>query len=138
MQAPQMPKAARHRVAVHVYDRIRETLGTGRLDVELPAGATLAALFAELARRYDPRFAALADDEESPFGVNALVLDGRRVAMPRDAGLELSDGAELHLIPPIGGGSGAPPAASARSEEGLAKLLLVGRARERDELVSRR
>ena len=92
------------RVAVHVYDRIRESLGTGRLVAELPPRANLAALFAELAARYDPRFAQLPDDEDSPFGVNALVLNGRRVAMPRDAELELSDGDELHLIPPIGGG----------------------------------
>ena len=92
------------RATVHVYDRIRQALGTGRLEVELPEGATLADLFAELAERYDPRFAALPDDEESPFGVNALVLNARRVALPRDAELTLSDGAELHLIPPIGGG----------------------------------
>lgn len=92
------------RVRVHVYDRIRQALGTGRLEVELPAGATLADLFVDLAARYDPRFAALPDDEESPFGVNALILDGRRVALPRDAKLALADGAELHLIPPIGGG----------------------------------
>ena len=92
------------RVVVHVYDRIRAALGTGRLVAELPSGATLAALFADLADRYDPRFAHLPDDEESPFGVNALVLNGRRVSMPRDAGIELSDGDELHLIPPIGGG----------------------------------
>jgi molybdopterin converting factor small subunit len=92
------------RVRVHVYDRIRQALGRGRLEVELPAGATLADLFADLAARYDPRFAALPDDEESPFGVNALILDGRRVALPRDANLALADGAELHLIPPIGGG----------------------------------
>ena len=91
-------------VVVHVYDRIRAALGTGRLVVELPPGATLAALFSELADRYDPRFAQLPDDEESPFGVNALVLNGRRVTMPRDAGVALSDGDELHLIPPIGGG----------------------------------
>ncbi|MBA2449440.1 MAG: MoaD/ThiS family protein [Chloroflexi bacterium] len=93
------------RVTVHVYDRIRQTLGTRRIEVRLPESATLAALFAELAERYDPRFAALPDDEDSPFGVNALILDGRRVAMPRDADLELTNGAELHLIPPIGGGS---------------------------------
>jgi len=92
------------RVSLRVYDRIRETLGTGRLEAELPEGATLAALFMHLGERYDPRFAALPDDEESPFGVNALILDGRRVALPRDADLELADGAELHLIPPIGGG----------------------------------
>ena len=91
-------------VTVHVYDRIRDSLGTGRLVADLPAHANLGALFAELARRYDARFAQLPDDEESPFGVNALVLNGRRVSMPRDAGLELSDGDELHLIPPIGGG----------------------------------
>ena len=95
-------------VTVHVYDRIRQTLGTGRLEVDLPEPATLAVLFAELGERYDPRFAALPDDEDSPFGVNALVLDGHRVAMPRDGDLELADGAELHLIPPIGGGGEAP------------------------------
>ena len=91
-------------MTIHVYDRIRATLGKSRLDAELPPGATLEALFAQLAERYDPRFAALPDDEESPFGVNALVLNGRRVVMPRDAGLALADGDELHLIPPIGGG----------------------------------
>ena len=95
------------RVTVHVYDRIRDSLGSGRLVAELPPGSDLAALFAELAERYDPRFAALPNDEDSPFGVNALVLNGRRVVMPRDARVALADGDELHLIPPIGGGSNA-------------------------------
>ena len=93
------------RVTVHVYDRIRDSLGSSRLVTELPPGSDLAALFADLAERYDPRFAALPNDEDSPFGVNALVLNGRRVVMPRDAWVALADGDELHLIPPIGGGS---------------------------------
>ena len=93
------------RVTVHVYDRIRDSLGSGRLVAELPAGSDLATLFSELAERYDPRFAALPNDEDSPFGVNALVLNSRLVMMPRDARVALADGDELHLIPPIGGGS---------------------------------
>ncbi len=100
-----MPAGATYRVIVHVYDRMRDSLGTGTLVAELPPGADLGKLFAELAARYDPRFAALPNDENSPFGVNALVLNGRRVSMPREAALQLSDGDELHLIPPIGGGA---------------------------------
>lgn len=92
------------RVTVHLYDRIRDALGLKRVETRLPPGADLQMLFDALANRYDSRFARLPDDEESPFGVNTLVLNGRRVAMPRDAGLALSDGDELHLIPPIGGG----------------------------------
>ncbi len=92
------------RVTVHVYDRIRDALGAGRLAADLPDGADLGMLFAELATHYDPHFAELPNDEESPFGVNALVLNGRRVSMPRDASLRLADGDQLHLIPPIGGG----------------------------------
>ena len=106
----------------------------------------LADLFVDLASRYDPRFAALPDDEESPFGVNALILDGRRVALPRDANLALADGAELHLIPAhrrrlSGGRSGSSAwrrgaEVSGLREEDLAQLLLVRRARQGDDLVS--
>lgn len=92
------------KVTLHLYDELRDLLGQRRLVVSLPAGATLGDLFAQLAREVDPRFAALPNDDRSPFGVNVLVLEGRRIELPRDAGRPLRDGDELHLIPPIAGG----------------------------------
>jgi molybdopterin converting factor small subunit len=92
------------RVSVCVYDHIRDELGRGRLVLELPVGSTVGQLFERLAAEY-PLFRQLTDDDSSLYGVNLLVLDGKRLAFPRDTAQALEDNAELHLIPPITGGS---------------------------------
>lgn len=92
------------RISVCVYDHIRDELGRGRLLVELPVGSTVGQLFERLAAEY-PLFRQLTDDDSSLYGVNLLVLDGERLAFPRDTARALEDNAELHLIPPITGGT---------------------------------
>jgi molybdopterin converting factor small subunit len=101
------------RVTVNVYDHIREALGRGRLEVELPVGSSVKDLFRHLAAQTHPLFGQLVDDDSSLYGVNLLILDGDRLSFPGDLTRRLSPGAQLHLIPPITGGcakSGPPRA----------------------------
>ena len=92
------------RVTVNVYDHIREALGRGRLEVELPAGSRVKDLFQYLAAETHPLFGQLGDDDSSLYGVNLLILDGDRLSFPGDLARPLSADAQLHLIPPITGG----------------------------------
>ena len=78
------------RVKVLVFASYAEALGTGALDLELPAGATVAACVAEVRRR---------TGEGVPPA--PLVAVNRRYA---PAERPLSDGDEVAFIPPVAGG----------------------------------
>lgn len=92
------------RVTVYVYDHIKDELGRGNVSLELPAGSTIGDMLGRLVTEVHPLFGQLGDDDSTLYGVNLLVLDGERLTLPRDADRPLSDGAEVHLIPPIAGG----------------------------------
>jgi molybdopterin converting factor subunit 1 len=81
-------------VVVRCFASVRELFGQEALRLELPEGATLAALEAELARRR-PDFARLP----LARAVN------RAYARPEQV---LHDGDEVAFIPPISGGAGVP------------------------------
>ena len=91
-------------VRVYVYDHIRDKLGRGQVEVELPVGTTVAGLFRQLASEAHPLFGRLTEDDSSLYGVNLLVLNGERIRFPADISRELQADAVLHLIPPITGG----------------------------------
>ncbi len=80
------------RVTVRTFAALREALGGGSLDLELPDGATVGEAVAALAARA-PRAGPLL--ERSACAVNA-----RYAAR----GERLSSGDELALIPPVSGG----------------------------------
>lgn len=84
-------------VRVRLFAALREAAGTG--ETELPPGPLPAALDA-LRAAHGPRFAAV-------LAVSTVLVDGQPVR--RDATVDVPDGAELALLPPVSGGStGAP------------------------------
>jgi molybdopterin converting factor subunit 1 len=70
----------------------RERLGTDRLEIELPADATVADLVADVVRRY-PELATLL--RNARFAVNREYLPATTVLRPGD---------EVAFIPPVAGG----------------------------------
>jgi len=80
-------------VRVRMFAALRDAAGTG--DAEVPPG-TLPALLALLRERYGQGFADV-------LARCSVLLDGR-VVTP-DASIEVVDGAELALLPPVSGGA---------------------------------
>jgi len=79
-------------VAVRLFGPAREAAGSGRVELDLPAGATAADLVGELAARY-PALAGLLP--RSRVAVNLEYVDG---------GTRLVPGDEVAILPPVGGG----------------------------------
>jgi len=96
-------------VRVRMFAALREAAGTG--DAEVPPG-TLPALLALLRERYGRGFADV-------LARCSILLDGR-VVTP-DAPVEVSDGAELALLPPVSGGARR---AGERRRRGAGRSLL--------------
>ena len=79
-------------VKILAFGRIRETLGYGEGTFELRGAATPRALFAEL-QAASPALEPLC--ASTRFARNGTLVD---------AETELSDGDEIALLPPVGGG----------------------------------
>jgi molybdopterin converting factor subunit 1 len=79
-------------IRVLAFARLREILGTSQLGLELPSGASVADAWSVLLRNY----VALAAERDS----TRAAINGRIVAFDT----QLSDGDELALLPPVGGG----------------------------------
>jgi molybdopterin synthase catalytic subunit len=82
------------RVRVRCFALAADLLGGRQSDVELPAGATVGDLLAELGRKF-PGFAQLA-----PRILAAMAEEYVDRSRP------LKDGDEVVIIPPVSGGSG--------------------------------
>jgi sulfur-carrier protein len=110
-------------VQVRLFAALREAAGTSRTDV---APGALGDVLAELSARYGERFAQL-------LPACSILVDGE----PAGADAEVTDGAELVLLPPVSGGAtdveGAAPAVgqlallSATVPLVLVAALLAGR-----------
>lgn len=79
-------------VRVRLFAALREAAGTGE---ELTSAGPLAAVLEALCSRHGERFASV-------LAVSSIVLDDQPVA--RGATVEVPDGAELALLPPVSGG----------------------------------
>lgn len=84
------------RVLVRLFASYREAAGVGRIDLELPPGATVRDAIAEIARRHP------------------LITEGRSVVIAKNreyvgADEPLADGDEVALIPPVSGGAATAP-----------------------------
>jgi len=89
-------------VRVRLFAALREAAGAG--EEQVPA-APLPAVLAGLRDRHGERFAAV-------LAVSSVLVDGNPV--PRDAAVDVPDGAELALLPPVSGGAAARRGADRR------------------------
>ncbi|HTX56552.1 MAG TPA: MoaD/ThiS family protein [Candidatus Acidoferrales bacterium] len=80
-------------VRVRAFARLRELLGEHEFEMQLPQGATLADCW-EAVRARNPRIDALAS-------VTRIARNGRVVALLHE---RVTDGDEIALLPPVGGG----------------------------------
>lgn len=80
-------------VRVRMFAALREAAGAG--EETLPSGPLPTVLDA-LRARHDAQFAEV-------LAISTVLLDGH--ATPRDAAVEVPDGAELALLPPVSGGA---------------------------------
>ncbi len=80
------------RIQVRAFARTRELLGSGSIDLELPAGSTVADAWIALEAR-SPLLRDLA--------ASTRLARNARIVKREDA---LADGDELALLPPVGGG----------------------------------
>jgi molybdopterin converting factor subunit 1 len=78
------------KIMVMLFAGAREKLGTGRLEQELPEGATLQALIDTLYRTYPE-----LESVHAKFAVNAAYAQAETV---------LRHGDQVACIPPVGGG----------------------------------
>lgn len=92
------------RVTVRVGEPLRRALGHTRLDLTLPAGATLADVVAHLDATY-PDFARRyrGEDLGHPFPYR-LYLNRQAVDAAEAATRTLADGDLVHILIPVGGG----------------------------------
>lgn len=79
---------------VRLFAALREAAGTDEEQVE---AAPLQALLDDLCARHGDLFA-------SRLSVSTVLIDG--TATPRDAVIDVPDGAEVALLPPVSGGCG--------------------------------
>jgi molybdopterin converting factor subunit 1 len=82
------------RVTVRLFARLRELVGAGDLTVDVPAGATVADVWAALVAAH-PEAAAYARSMSC-----AVNLDYAKMTAP------VRDGDEVAFLPPVSGGSG--------------------------------
>ncbi len=80
------------RVRVLAFARLRELLGVGQREVEVPANATIEALWSQLLPAAAPASALRASTR---FARNGTLVDGATA---------LAEGDEIALMPPVGGG----------------------------------
>lgn len=79
-------------VTVRLFARLRDLVGAGELDREVPSGATVRTVWDELVREY-PQIAPYADSMSC-----AVNIDYARMTTA------VSDGDEVAFLPPVSGG----------------------------------
>ncbi len=84
------------RVTIRLFARLREIAGAGELVLDVPAPATLGAVWAELASRHP---------ELAPYAASVSVARNLEYARMDTA---VSDGDEIAFLPPVSGGTCGP------------------------------
>ena len=91
------------RVSVSFLGALEDQIGRQSVLMELPPGATFRDLLDAIAPIVGDRLAGWAWDRERR-SFTKLVLVSRNLVDIRDEGIQLADGDEILVLPPIGGG----------------------------------
>lgn len=93
------------KVKVRTFSVIRDVLGADLVEVEVGTPETVSGLFSALVRKYGDRFKNLIWDSNTgqmdPF---LLVLNGAMIRSTVDMDRKITDGDEIAIIFPVGGG----------------------------------
>ena len=93
------------KVKVRTFSVIRDVLGADLVEVEVGTPETVGGLFAALVRKHGERFKNLIWDSNTgqmdPF---LLVLNGAMIRSTVDMDRKITDGDEIAIIFPVGGG----------------------------------
>jgi len=92
------------RVKVNLYFPFRRELPEGEIVLELPEGASAGEAVAALAARFPVLQEKLYDSRGNLKRLAAALVDGTSVQFLQGFSTPLSDGDELTLLPPVGGG----------------------------------
>ena len=93
------------KVKVRTFSVIRDVLGADLVEIEVGAPETVGGLFSALVQKYGERFKNLIWDSDTgqmdPF---LLVLNGAMIRSTVDMDKKITDGDEIAIIFPVGGG----------------------------------
>lgn len=109
------------------FATFREAVGSKLAEREVPEGATVGDVLADLEAEYDGLAGELIEDGELRPQINVL-LDGREVLHMEGIDTALSDGDTLAIFPPVAGGADCANAESderVESYRGISRRLAV-------------
>lgn len=91
---------------VRLFASIRELAGTREEHLHLAEGANIRKLLTILCERFGSEFAEYVIDQKTglPRPQIQILVNGKSLASLKGIDTELTDGAEVALMPPVGGG----------------------------------
>lgn len=92
------------RVLVKLFGEFREAAGSDRVELDVPAEATVGDVLTELARRHPKVGASLYDDEGEVRAYLHVFLNGENVEGASGLRTPVDDGDVVTFFPPVGGG----------------------------------
>ncbi|MFH0847934.1 MAG: ubiquitin-like small modifier protein 1 [archaeon] len=94
------------KVNVRLFASIRELAGTKEERLDLTEGSSVKKLLEILCKRFGLEFARYVTDLDSglPRSQIQILVNGKSLASLKGVDTELTDGAEVALMPPVGGG----------------------------------
>ena len=95
---------ARMKITVHVSRNLAPIVGSSRVTVEAPAGASVAELLAHLRRTWPGLDDALAGRGERQHLPYSFFVNRKAVPEKEMENRILRDGDRLHILPPVVGG----------------------------------